>query len=122
MSELLTRADGSTPAEAPIVAGGHTVVPVLAGDRALGIYVLTDDGVRWYPVHAHASLAALAVGALGLALGGALAARHQPVRTITMGPGGWVSFKGTPPRRAPKVVPGPRAWWASALRARRLAR
>jgi hypothetical protein len=59
----------------------------------------------------------------------ALTGRHPSARTtIAMGPGGWVSFKdavttGKPRRvvglrRRPALqAPGPRPWWARALRA-----
>jgi len=40
------------------------------------------------------------------------------VQRITMGPGGWVSFKGT--AAAPRLRGPHRPWWAVLLRARPL--
>ena len=61
----------------------------------------------------------LAVGALAVAgataVGLRWAGRPAAPRTITMGPGGWVSFKGLP---RPRVGPR-RPWWAVLLRAQR---
>ena len=63
---------------------------------------------------------ALALGALAVAgataVGLRWAARPAAVRSISMGPGGWVSFKGL---KQPRPA-GPRPWWAVLLRARPL--
>ena len=74
------------------------------------------------PVPSDRTDAALALGALavlgGTAVGLRWAARPPAVRTITMGPGGWVSFKGLkPPPLGPR-----RPWWAVLLRAQPLHR
>ncbi len=65
-------------------------------------------------------LAALATVAVSVvAVSAAVALRRRPViGTVTMGPGGWVSFKGV---AAPPLRDGsPRPWWAHVLRAHRL--
>ena len=66
------------------------------------------------PVYAGIAVGALAVAG-ATAVGLRWASRPAAPKTITMGPGGWVSFKGlTPPpirRRRP--------WWAVLLRAQR---
>ena len=105
-----------------LVADGHRVVPVFSGDRPVGVYVVDPDGVEWFPVTQRQRLVAvpLASGLLGALVGGLLASRRQPVRSISMGPGGWVSFRGT--GRAPRLVGGQRPWWAHLLRAHRLPR
>ena len=66
------------------------------------------------PVYAGIAVGALAVAG-ATAVGLRWASRPAAPRTITMGPGGWVSFKGLkPPRTGP-----PRPWWAVLLRAQR---
>ena len=119
------RAEVGTPVELP---GSPRVLllPVTrAGrrERLLGAYVMSGDGVRFAPVLdldrllagcLAATTAITAVVALAVA-----ARRPSPaVRTVTMGPGGWVSFKGVP---GPPLRPAARRpWWARALRAHRL--
>jgi hypothetical protein len=66
------------------------------------------------PVYAGLAVGALAVAG-ATAVGLRWASRPAAPRTITMGPGGWVSFKGLPP---PRTGP-PRPWWAVLLRAQR---
>lgn len=67
------------------------------------------------PVYARIAVGALAVAG-ATAVGLRWAARPAAVRTITMGPGGWVSFKGVrPPPLGPR-----RPWWAVLLRAQPL--
>lgn len=103
-----------------------TVIPVSRGGRPLGVFVVTAGRVRYRPVVSADRIAVtvLAAAALTAVSAGmaAVAARRRPptVRTITMGPGGWVSLKGLP-GAAPRVVAdGRRPWWARMLRARRL--
>ena len=89
---------------------------VLAQDRHGALVV--EQRVRWQPSRRRATadtaLAALAV--LGAtAVGLRWAARPAAVRSIAMGPGGWVSFKGQRPARDLR-----RPWWAVALRAQPL--
>ena len=67
------------------------------------------------PVWGGIAVSALAVAG-ATAVGLRWASRPAAPRTITMGPGGWVSFKGLPP---PRVGPR-RPWWAVLLRAQRL--
>ncbi len=67
------------------------------------------------PVYAGIAVGALAVGG-ATAVGLRWASRPAAPKTITMGPGGWVSFKGlTPPPVGPR-----RPWWAVLLRAQRI--
>jgi hypothetical protein len=89
-----------------------TVTPVRRGDREIGAYL---DG-RFVPVVDVTALAVTAaVAVTGVSIG--LAVRRRPaIKTVTMGPGGWISLKRTsrPPLRAK------RPWWAHLLRAHRL--
>ncbi|BCJ57111.1 hypothetical protein [Micromonospora endophytica] len=97
------------------------LVPVTRDGRPVGMFVATGGRVRYQPLPDPDRLLAATAGvlAVGLATAGvAVLARRRPaaVGRLTMGPGGWVSFRGvrTPPARAP------RPWWARLLRARRL--
>jgi hypothetical protein len=103
------------------------VVPVAGGDGSQrGVVVVDGDGVRWVPFNEVAAPERLALA--GMALAGLLAAlfarrgRGPAVREITMGPGGWVSFKGAAEPRffGTRLAKGRRPWWAHVLRARRL--
>ncbi|ROO59149.1 hypothetical protein EDC02_0937 [Micromonospora sp. Llam0] len=115
----------------PVIGTGGTdpavLIPVSSGGRPLGVFVCTAGRVRYRPVVAAdrvaAAAAAVAVAAVGAAAVAAVARRRPAaVGTVTMGPGGWVSFKGLP-GPAPRVVAdGRRPWWARLLRARRLSR
>jgi hypothetical protein len=62
------------------------------------------------------AVAALAVTG-ATAVGWRWAGRPPAVRTITMGPGGWVSFKGA----KPPALDAPRPVWARLLRAQPVA-
>lgn len=108
-----------TVPEQPDVA----LVTVHRDGRTVGAYVLGNGKVRYRPVVdlgdvLSAATAMVTVVAIGAAV--AVARRRPPaVRAVTMGPGGWVSFRGTsaPALRQPA---NPRPWWARLLRARRL--
>jgi hypothetical protein len=66
------------------------------------------------PVYAGIAVGAMAVAG-ATAVGLRWASRPAAPRTISMGPGGWISFKGlTPPPISPR-----RPWWAVLLRAQR---
>jgi hypothetical protein len=101
-----------------------TVVPVRNGQRTIGAYIVSKDSARFKPTTdvtpiAVTTLGVAAVIAVAVAL--AAAARRPPaIRSVTMGPGGWVSLKGTvlPPLHGPGSPARP--WWARALGARRL--
>ena len=77
----------------------------------------TGQGTRPRDSALGVAYAGVAVGALAVVgatvVGWRWAGRPPSVRTVTMGPGGWVSFKGTtaPPLRSR------RPWWAVLLRA-----
>jgi hypothetical protein len=105
-------------------------LPVERGPQRLaGGFVVGHDDVTWKPAVdlERVILTGLGLGAAVAALGLAVRGRGAtgPVRTVTMGPGGWVSFRGTD---APRVVglrgkgrpSAHRPWWAVLLRARPL--
>ncbi|WP_433532632.1 hypothetical protein ACQPYA_11720 [Micromonospora sp. CA-263727] len=103
---------GTTPA---------ALVPVTRDGRPFGVFVAVDGHVRYRPVPDPDRLLAAAAGVLAVGLvaaGIAVRGRRRPptVGALTMGPGGWVSFRGL---RAP-APEAPRPWWARLLRARRL--
>ena len=66
------------------------------------------------PVYAGIAVGAMAVAG-ATAVGLRWASRPAAPREISMGPGGWVSFKGLAP---PPIEPR-RPWWAVLLRAHR---
>lgn len=118
---------GPGPAVGPVLdlPGTPTaaVVPVLDAGRPVGAFVLTGGRLRYRPVVDPDQLVTAAAGVLAvglLAAGLAVAGRRRPpaVGAVTMGPGGWVSFRGAPvpTLRAARRRP----WWARVLRARRL--
>jgi len=112
-----------TLADAPITTTGEAVVIPLGrpGRRPVGVVIVDRDGVRCRPVVDIEHLAWCAVAAAGLSAAAAVAAtaarRRPAIGSVTMGPGGWVSLKGTvlPPLR-PRTR---RPWWARLLGARR---
>jgi hypothetical protein len=93
------------------------VVPVRhRRGRTVGLLVTDADGTRWQRTVDLEGVARLAI--VGAALVGVAAATRRPsarVDRLSMGPGGWVSFRGFP---APKAERRP--WWAVLLRARRV--
>jgi hypothetical protein len=111
---------GSSPRFVPVERGPH---------RLAGGFVVSHDGVTWRPAVdvERVLLTGLRLGAAVAAVGLAVRGRGGagPVRTVTMGPGGWISFRGTD---APRVVglrrrnhpSSHRPWWAVLLRARPL--
>ena len=105
---------------APKAMGSPSVVPVVRHGRTIGVVLVDDKGARWQPtsdVDRIVTVATVTAGAVATA-GLIAAACHRPrVQRITMGPGGWVSFKGgaAPRPRGPR-----RPWWAVLLSARRL--
>ena len=101
----------------------RAIVPVRAGDREIGAYVIRADRTTFVPavdvtVLVLGALAAAAVTAVSVAAG---AARRRPpaIGAVTMGPGGWLSLKRSA-APSPRAAAGPRPWWARALRAHRL--
>ncbi|MFB9237814.1 hypothetical protein ACFFWC_20010 [Plantactinospora siamensis] len=95
------------------------LLPVAAGGRPVGAFIVVDGALRYRPVvdlRALVGAAAGAIGALAVAVSVATAARRPPaVGSVRMGPGGWVSLRGVP---APVLRPAPsRPWWARLLRA-----
>jgi hypothetical protein len=84
--------------------------------------VLSGRTVRYVPVlDLQDVVSAVAVIGVAAAAGAAVAGvrrRRPAVGRVTMGPGGWISFKNA---SAPALRPGRRRpWWARVLRARRL--
>jgi hypothetical protein len=99
-----------------------SLVPVRRDGRIVGAYVLSAGSVRYRPVVDLEQVLSAVAGVAAVVVAGAAfaAARRRPpaVGAVTMGPGGWVSFKGA---TAPPLRPaGRRPWWARVLRARRL--
>ncbi|HEX7188028.1 MAG TPA: hypothetical protein VF423_07370 [Actinomycetes bacterium] len=69
----------------------------------------------------------MVAAAAGAAAGGLVAAavtarRPSPVRSISMGPGGWVSVRGSVAPRRIRTTNAPRPLWAHLLGARELRR
>jgi hypothetical protein len=102
----------------------RTVTPVLRGrsGRTVGVVVEDRDGARWQPtpdIEGLVRLGIVAVAAVALPVGLAAAARRPTARVdrLSMGPGGWVSFKGF---AVPRGRPERRPWWARLLRAHRV--
>ncbi|MEU1840765.1 hypothetical protein [Micromonospora chersina] len=100
------------------------LVPVTRAGRPVGAFVLAGGRVRYRRLADPDRLVAAAAGAFAVAalvatVGVVATARRRPpaIRTVTMGPGGWVSLRGAP---LPPLRPDRRPWWARALRARRL--
>ena len=109
---------GTTPAVVPITrdAGGRA--------RTIGVVLVDSAGARWQRTTDVERLTAVVTATAGLvaAVGCVAAAVRRPaarVDRLTMGPGGWVSFKGggKPRPRGPR-----RPWWAVILQARPLDR
>jgi len=98
------------------------VIPVRRGGHEIGAYVIGPRRTTFVPAVditriTTAALSAAAISAVAAAV--AVAVRRRPaIGTVTMGPGGWVSVKGTgqPPLRDGTARP----WWARLLRAHRL--
>jgi len=64
----------------------------------------------------------LMVAAAAGAAAAVTARRPSPVRSISMGPGGWVSFRGSVASRRIRTTNAPRPLWAHLLGARKLRR
>jgi hypothetical protein len=107
----------------PDGAGATPLIPIIRNGRTIGVVVPDGTGYRWQHTRdvdhlvTVATVTAGAVAATGLV---AAAFRRPRVQRITMGPGGWVSFKGT--TTAPRLRGPRRPWWAVLLRARPLDR
>ncbi|RIV37863.1 hypothetical protein [Micromonospora radicis] len=104
------------PTTPPVV-----LVPVTRAGRPVGMFVAGAGGVRYRMLLDPDRLITATAGLLALGLlgaGVALRGRRRPpaVGALTMGPGGWVSFRGVP-APAPRT---PRPRWARLLGARRL--
>jgi hypothetical protein len=100
------------PAAVPICrgTGGHA--------RTIGVVLADRDGYRYQrttDVERIATVGTVIGGAVAVAGLVAAALRGPRVQRITMGPGGWVSFRGA---AAPRARGGRRPWWAVLLRAR----
>lgn len=63
-----------TPAIDP---SGRRIVPVLSGERPIGVYVVDPDGVEWFPItpRSHAVAGPLVSGLLGAFVGSLVARR-----------------------------------------------
>jgi hypothetical protein len=114
-----------TPAPLGATASAQ-VVPVTRGagrlTRTVGVVITDATGTRWQrtPDLERLVTVATVAGSLVAATGfvaSALRRSGAHVDRITMGPGGWVSFKGG---RKPHPNGARRPWWAVLLRAQRL--
>jgi hypothetical protein len=111
------------PARTTEIPTRRTVTPVLHGSsgRTVGVVVEDRDGAHWKAtpdIEGLVRLGIVAAAAVALPVGLATVARRPTTRVdrLSMGPGGWVSFKGfaVPRGRAER-----RPWWARLLRAHR---
>jgi hypothetical protein len=114
----------AVPARTVDVPALPAVTRILHGPsgRTVGVIVEDRSGPRWQPtpdVEGLVRLGILAAAAVALPVGLAAAVRRPTARVdrLSMGPGGWVSFKGF---AVPKGRPERRPWWARLLRARRV--
>jgi hypothetical protein len=118
------REPADTITSGQLISAPVTVVPVRNGKRTIGAYIVSRDSARFEPATDVTPIAVTALGVaavIAVAVALATAARRPPaIRSVTMGPGGWVSLKGTalPPLRGTGMPARP--WWARALGARRL--
>jgi hypothetical protein len=112
------------PAPAPTVDQVQRIErPTRNGVRTVGLVLPGTGGPRWQPVVDRervttvvAVCAAGATAASALAVAWAVRGRARQVGRISMGHGGWVSFKGA--AGANRVhAPTRRAWWSSLWRA-----
>ena len=108
----------------PVIPVVRPPLPILRGrsGRTVGVVVEDREGTRWQPtpdVEGLVRLGIAAVVAVALPVGVAAAMRRPTARVdrLSMGPGGWVSFKGFP---APKGRRERRPWWAGLLGAHRV--
>jgi hypothetical protein len=91
----------------PVVLDHVTIVPIRHGRRTVGAYVMSSEGVRFQQATDVTRIA--------------VAIRRPPaIRSVTMGPGGWVSLKGMPQPPMRSGAAPSRPWWARPLRAHRL--
>jgi hypothetical protein len=107
----------TTNGTAATLSGAASVVPVVRHGRTIGVVLVDDKGARWQPtsdVDRLVTIATVTAGAVAMAGLVAAAFRRPKVQRITMGPGGWVSFKGG---AAPHPRGARRPWWAVLLRA-----
>ena len=104
------------------IPAAPAVLQIRRGDRVIGVVLADEHGYRWQRTGDPDRLVTIAMvtaGAVATAAFVAGAIRRPPVQRITMGPGGWVSFRGT---RSPRLRGPRRPWWVHALGARPLDR
>jgi hypothetical protein len=123
-AETMTTSTGRAPSieDSTATAAEPSVVPVTNGDRTIGIVLIDGDGCRWQrttDLGRVLTVATVTGGAVAAAAVIAAATAGPRVQRITMGPGGWVSFRGA---GSPRVRGVRRPWWAHLLRARPLGR
>ena len=104
--------------------GTVEIVPVTRGrgdrTRTIGVVLVDADGARWQRTVDLERLVTVGTVTAGLlaatgVVASALRRSGAHVDRITMGPGGWVSFKGG---RKPQPHGPRRPWWAVLLQAR----
>jgi hypothetical protein len=120
-----TGTDGAAlPVRGTATAVQPAVIPVVRGraGRTVGVLVDEGDGPRWQPtpdVEGLVRLGIVTAAAVALPVGVIWGLRRPAARVdrLSMGPGGWVSFKGF---AVPKGRRERRPWWARLLRAHRV--
>ncbi|MCM4084855.1 hypothetical protein [Paractinoplanes hotanensis] len=91
-----------------------TVVPVLDRDRPVGAWIIERDRVVFRPVIDLTGLAGALLAFSAVAVTAVAASRRRTaIGAVTMGPGGWVSVKGTGTPRLRSDAHRP--WWAHLL-------
>jgi hypothetical protein len=113
-----SRDDAPSIREASAAGTASSVVPVTCGERTIGVVLVDGDGCRWQRTTDldHVLTVATVTGGAVATAGLIAAALGRPrVQRITMGPGGWVSFRGA---GTPRLRGVRRPWWAHLLRAR----
>jgi len=117
------------PAYGYVVLDGSTraaVVPVVRGAgvraRTIGVVLIDESGMRWkrtVDVERLLLVGTVVAGVVAIQASIAEALRRPTARVerLTMGPGGWVSFRGG---EKPKPHGLRRPWWAVLLRAQPL--
>jgi hypothetical protein len=107
----------SAPAVVPVQRGRCTGTVQRGRGRTIGVLLVASDGTRWQRTVDVEGLARFGIVAAA-AVGVAAAVRRPSARVgpLSMGPGGWVSFRGFPAPKGERRRP----WWAVLLRAHRV--
>lgn len=111
---MTTTAD--RPAQTTAAPPTVTITPVLDGDRPIGAWIIGPGTAVYRPVVdltrlTGALLAGVGAVAVATAVVATATRRGRAIGAVTMGPGGWVSIKGTARPRSH----GSRPLWARLL-------